>query len=161
MSTQEAQAARQQYAMQQGWLAGGVAILFFAVIYMVDKVLFLNPVLWWASTVIYFFFMYRAVQPAEDLTFRDNIRDPFLTFVLANGLFYLFYYLMLSFIDPVLQDIQWEMLQESGQLPDGATQEKAAPSFMGILLQYARSLIFGFGFAAAVTWIKRRQANLS
>ncbi len=155
--TDISQKERQSYALRQGWLAGGISILVFVLLYFVQPAAFLHPVAWWSSLLIYLFFMYRAVQPAAALTFRDNVRDPFLTFLLANGLFYLFYYIMLSYLAPDLQDLQWELLQASGQLPPDADKADYISTLPGIFLQYARSLVFGFGLAAAVTWAKRRQ----
>ncbi|MEO0876781.1 MAG: hypothetical protein AAFY48_19450, partial [Bacteroidota bacterium] len=84
------------------------------------------------------------------------IQPGFLTFVIANALFYLYYYFLFAVFDPELVDLQAELLRENGQDPADAI----APTIKSTFFAYAQSLIFGFALAAAIGFIlSRRQPS--
>ncbi|MBK7938351.1 MAG: DUF4199 family protein [Lewinellaceae bacterium] len=92
-------------------LTGGIVVIFYyALLYFAKKDLFLNPWLQWAGMAIYLLLMYRAAR--EDCSkngtardFREVLRTPFITFLLINLLYWLFYY-SLHLADPALLQME-------------------------------------------------------
>lgn len=79
-------------------LLGAVAVVFyFAILYYVNRELFLNAGLQWGSMLLYLTFMYQAARQDCALNgsrrdFRMIVRVPFLVFLLINLGYWLFYY---------------------------------------------------------------------
>jgi hypothetical protein len=83
--------------VRYGFLGGAEVIFYFALLYVAKQNLFLSPLLQWGSMAIYLFFMGRA--SLEDCQtngvgrdFREVVRTPFVTFLLINLCYWLFYY---------------------------------------------------------------------
>ncbi|MBK7426672.1 MAG: DUF4199 domain-containing protein [Saprospiraceae bacterium] len=108
-----------------GLIAGVVTVVIYIGAYMMGYKAFFNAGIFWATTIFYFFAMYMASREARnkfmathDLTeepypFNIALQPPFLTFLIANILYYFFNYIMFAFVNPELPDIQRTILLEN------------------------------------------------
>lgn len=162
-------------------LLGAVAVVFyFLLLYVAKKEQFFNPWLQWASMGIYVLFMARAAredraQHGTARDFREMVRAPFVTFLLINLGYWLFYY-GLHLYDPSL--LYAEMLMEKNtleaQLSAGAGDPQQAnqlrervqelqhlmqtgvqQSLAPIVTRMCMGAIGGFMLAAGVVWGSR------
>ncbi len=162
-------------------LLGALAVMFyFLLLYVAKKEQFINPWLQWASMGIYVLFMARAAR--EDRTqhgtnrdFREMVRTPFVTFLLINLGYWLFYY-GLHLADPSM--LYAEMLLEKtaleAQLNAGAGDPQQAnqlrervqelqhllqtgvtQSLGPILTRMCMGALGGFALSAGVVWGSR------
>lgn len=162
-------------------LLGAVAVVFyFLLLYVAKKEQFFNPWIQWASMGIYVLFMARAAredraQHGTARDFREMVRAPFVTFLLINLGYWLFYY-GLHLYDPSL--LYAEMLMEKNtleaQLSAGAGDPQQAnqlrervqelqhlmqtgvqQSLAPIVTRMCMGAIGGFMLAAGVVWGSR------
>lgn len=168
--------------IRYGFLGGVVVIFYFTLLTVAKQDLFLNPLLQWGSLIFYLFFMFRASM--EDCAthgtardFREITRTPFVTFLLINLCYWLFYY-GLHLYDPSL--LQAEMTLEldmlKSQLSAGLGDPEQANKFRERIQDLERTLqapqaqplgpvmmrmcvgaLGGFGLAAGVALLVQRQ----
>lgn len=139
-----------------GLTAGILTLGLFLLSYFVDRALILNPWVWWGSLVIYLIFMFRAVQQVDSTAFRRSVQAAFLVFVIANAIFYLFYYLLFSVFDPGLVDLQREMLADNPLWQDDNTEVDLSVTIGRTVFSFAYSLIGGFLLALIVSGVARK-----
>ena len=94
-----------------GIIAGVAVVGYMLLFYFIDKSLMLNWKVYWSSLIIYIIGMYVACaekrkSEGDVLDFQIGLRTAFVTFLLANGIFYAFQYLLFNFGDPTLVDLQ-------------------------------------------------------
>ncbi len=87
----------QTSALRTGLLAAGAVVGYFLLFYFIDKKLFLNPAVSWASMGIYLAFMWRAAAGERarfgaSAEFKALLRAAFLVFLLANLAYWLLFY---------------------------------------------------------------------
>lgn len=168
-------------AVRYGLLGAVVVIFYFLLLYVAKKEQFLNTWLQWASMLLYVFFMAESAE--EDMAlhgqsrdFRELVRAPFITFLLINLGYWLFYY-GLHLADPSL--LYAEMLMEKNALqaelqagagdPDHANrlrervqelehllQSGVQQSLAPIITRMGMGAVGGFAVAAGVVAIKQR-----
>lgn len=101
-----------------GIIAGVATVGYMLLFYMIDRPLMLNMKIYWSSFLIYFFCMYKACVDCrsknenEVLDLKEGFVIAFRTFLIANGIFYIFYYILLNFVDPDLINLQMEIAQQ-------------------------------------------------
>lgn len=83
--------------VRYGLLGAVTVVFYFAILYAVNRELFLSPGLQWASMLIYLGFMYKAALDdcalnGANRDFRMIVRTPFVVFLLVNLGYWLFYY---------------------------------------------------------------------
>ena len=168
--------------VRYGFLGGVVVIFYFTLLYVAKQNLFLSPLLQWSSLVFYVFFMWKAAQEdcviyGTDRDFREVVRTPFVTFLLINLCYWLFYY-GLHLYDPGLlqaeMNLELDMLK--GQLNAGLGDPEQANKFreriqdleriiqspqpqpLGpVMMRMCVGAIGGFVLAAGVAALVRRQ----
>ncbi len=140
-----------------GVIGGALRIGLFVLMYFLGREAMLARELWLGSMLIYAWAMYQAQKEVEGDDLRAYIQPGFLVFVMANALFYVFYYLMFTSIDPSLVDLQVEMLEAKGMLKEAGGRAAVTPTAKATFFDYVRSLIPGFVLAAAIGWVLRRQ----
>lgn len=157
-----------------GLLAGGATVAYLLCFYLISARLMLNPVVYWGSTVIFVYFMARSVRrvkegpaPAQQQTLlREALRAAFAVFIIGNGIYYLFYFLMFKYIDPQLIAIQREIfMSNTAWLGKGNTQnleQQFGPddfkvTFSNTLFQYVFSLMGGFVLALILSGLMTRR----
>ncbi|MCB9285007.1 MAG: DUF4199 domain-containing protein [Lewinellaceae bacterium] len=153
-----------------GSIAGIVTIAFFIVVYLIDKPLVFSPWIAYSPILLYIAAMYLAgvnTREAVDGPFpwRDALKVAFLTYLVANGWFYLFYYIGHQ-VDPSLAELQKEIMREAlpqytepAKLPEAYKQldeQSFQPSLGQTILGWAQGAILGFGLAALVALLTRR-----
>ena len=139
--------------LRWGIMAGGIVVTLFAGIYFLNRPLILSRGLWLGTGLIYALAMWQAQKTVTDGELKEYIQPGFLVFVVANALFYMYYYFLFAVFDPELVELQAELLREGDQDPKDAS----TPSLGGTFFAYVQSLIFGFGLAAAIGFILSRR----
>ncbi|MBC7775896.1 MAG: DUF4199 family protein [Phycisphaerae bacterium] len=170
--------------IRYGFLGGVVVIFYFTLLYVAKQNLFLSPLFQWGSMVFYLFFMWKAtVDDAliHDVRrdFREVVRTPFVTFLLINLCYWLFYY-GLHLYDPSLlqaeMNLELDMLKS--QLSAGLGDPEQANKFreriqdlekiiqspqpqpLGpVMMRMCVGAIGGFALAAGVAALVRNVKN--
>jgi len=138
---------------KNGLLAGVYTIAAFSVVYSLNPAWMLHRAWFLGSFVIYIALMFRAARSSNGTVFRDVVRSPFVVFIVANLIFHLFYYVLFTFIDPGLYDLQLKLLAEAGQLPNEADRESLIMTPAKSLFSYISSLIVGFALSSVIAFI--------
>lgn len=102
-----------KYEITAGIVAGLVTIVLLFIAHQIEPQWILNPVLYWGTLVFYILGMMGACLLEKRkghgiLPFRSAVRTAFICFLVANALFFGFYYLMSNVIDPDLALLQKE-----------------------------------------------------
>ncbi len=161
------------YEISAGLVSGLLTIILFGAIYSISPRWMLHPFLYWGSMVIFLGGMLGACLLAKRrgngvLSFREGVRNGFLTFVIANCLFLVFYYLLFNWVNPELPQIQLEMMQEYAEqnlmgkeLRDQkewlATQNFKL-EFSDLIFGFARGAIGGFLLSLIIALVVRQEA---
>lgn len=143
------------------------------VLWMLDKELLWNPWAINAGWLPYFFFVFVGVKNYSienpEAEFRDLVREGFVVYLIAQILYYLFYYLLFFELDPTLIELQVEvelrLLEESrGILGEERADEMMRtlqdaaekPSPGSLFRQFVPSLLPGFMLAAIYALIVKK-----
>ena len=145
-------------AILHGLLAGLITIIYFAVFYSISARTMLSPLVWWSSLIIYLVAMTMAVKKcaAQSDTFkgiRPGIQVAFLVFVLANFLFYLFFYLLFGIFDPSLVEVQKEMMAANPAAAEQLDKDFSvtlSSTFFNFLYSLIGGFILSLGIAAVL-----------
>lgn len=163
--------------VKYGMIGGVTVVFYFAILYFIQKELFLNTWFYWGSMAIYLLFMWRAAKEdcAENgvtRNFREILRIPFITFLLINLLFWLFWY-TLHLADPELLRMEAAMKMDylQQQLANGPGDPQMANQLreqiqllekegmtltMGaVFLQMGIGALGGFALSAGISAILR------
>jgi hypothetical protein len=100
---------------------------------------------------------------------RLRIRQAFLTFIIANAVYYIFYYILLNFIDQQLIALQFEILQERIENMGSAGEnlksmykntrpEDLTMTVGKTLFSFGRGLIGGFILSVIIAYISERKS---
>lgn len=127
-----------------GLTAGIATIALFLLFYLIAPSLMLHPAAWWGSLLIYLVAMWVAgrkvrLQSAQPLSFRRAMQHVFPVFVIANALFYAFWYVLLR-TDESLIELQFELLKSRGWEGE---RELLYPSMGRSLLMLLQSFVGG------------------
>jgi hypothetical protein len=167
--------------IRYGVFGGLAVVLYFLSFYYSQKSLFIDPVVQWASMVIYILCMYRAAREdfalhGAERDFRLLTRTPFLVFILINMAYWLFYY-SLHLADPELlaMETQAQLSALQQQITDGVgdpeqaniireqiqslQKEEPIIALGPVLLSMARGATGGFGLAAALALLLKNSYN--
>jgi hypothetical protein len=168
--------------IRNGFLGGVVVIFYFALLSFAKQDFFLSPLFQWGSLGFYLFFMARASM--EDCAingtardFREVIRTPFVTFLLINLCYWLFYYGLHLFDPSLLQaELKLELDTLKSQLTAGLGDPEQANKFreriqalekellapkpqpLGpVMMRMCVGAVGGFGLAVGVAALVRRR----
>ncbi len=130
--------------VKYGLIAGMATIALFLLFYLIRPSMMLHPALWWGSLLIYLVAMWVGgrevrLQSAQPLSFRRAMQHVFPVFVIANVLFYTFWYALLR-MDQSLIELQFEILQSRGWEGE---RELLNPSIGQGLLMLLQSFVGG------------------
>ncbi len=144
-------------AIRFGLAAGLITCAIYAVAYLISIESFLSPYLHWGSLSIYIIAMYMLAEIVikSKSEFKDIVRPLFICFLIANLAFYVFYYIMLHFVDPDIYEMQVRMLTKG---LDELDIEDMDTSFTlsGYFLAYFRAAIGGFAIASIIAYTKKQ-----
>ncbi len=128
-----------------GMIASGIVLLF----YLLNARMVFT---WasWVTTIIFIYFMVLSVKAEksnlEHMSFNDALKPAFLTYVVGNLLYIVFYFVLLNFIAPELVDMQREIAMEAMEKLGGLMGEDAMEEAMDQI--EARSFAFNLKTAA-------------
>ena len=96
-----------------GIIAGVATVGYYLLFYFIDRASFFNLYIWWGGILPVLFFMWFGTVAQRkanggELTFRTALTTSFIIFMISGLLFYIFYYILLKYIDPDLLKIQQE-----------------------------------------------------
>lgn len=140
--------------------AGLAAILYYLIFYAISPSAMLHWGVNLSSLIFYIVAMYIAVWKAGHTDFRLSLREAFTVFIVANGLFAIFYYFLFKHFDPKLVDLQYEMMNQSGWTQGKIKREDVAVTANGAFFNYAFSLIGGFILSLIVVSAANRRRQL-
>lgn len=143
-----------------GLIAGLITVTYFLLFYTVNPRIMLGSIVWWSSLVIYLIAMVLAVKKraskAENyITLRSALQTGFLVFVIANLLFYTFFYLLFGLFDPSLVDLQKEMMSANPAVADELNTKDFSVTLSGTFFNYLYSLIGGFLLALGIAAVMK------
>ncbi|MFZ2898035.1 MAG: DUF4199 domain-containing protein [Saprospiraceae bacterium] len=155
-----------------GSVAGVLTIGTYLSAYYSNKPFVFAPWLIFGTYLYYVAAMYFAATRTRDMTegpftWREALRPAFLTFIVTNTIYYIFYYILFQ-SDPSLAVIQKDIMRET--LPRLATPEQLKESMEELeksdfrltpgvaFLGWAQGAIFGFILAAAIAFGTKRDA---
>lgn len=168
-----------------GIITGVVTVTIYIVAYLTGYKVFFNTGIFWVTTLFYFFTMYMASREARnkfmashDLTeepypFNMALQPPFLTFLLANIIYYFFNYIMYVFVNPDLPAIQktitletMEKMMDSmaafmneeqiEEMVEAMEEQDFTVTLGSTLMGLARSLLGGFLLSAIFALIFKK-----
>ncbi len=146
--------------LRYGIYAGLSVVAVFVLLYLVNKDWYFNPFVFWATVGVYLAFGWKALEDERQaaggkLPFQDGLKVAFLIFVVANLIYYVFHYLLMTVVDPEMPRLQQELALQTLEdwretLPEDQYLERkknlqdpnsTAVTLQGAALQYASSLI--------------------
>lgn len=145
---------------------GGLAVIvYFLILYLVDPFLLIDPRWYWGSYAIYLIVMilYSIHRRKQGLLkMRAVTNGGFRVFLMISILYYIFYYLLYTYIDPELLtlykesifNVRDELMRE--QLKNSLEDAGEGIQMSSLLLKFAGNLIFGFILAAFLAPVFKR-----
>jgi len=166
---------RSDQALKYGILAGFITILYLTGIYLyseisLEKQLMVHPYVTFSRQLIYLVFMFLAIKNTVNKevnsALSEYIKPAFVTFLVANLIFYIFYYVMFRYIDTGLMDASMEYMNEF--VPEHKEQGipgrenplaevKRGISLSSTIFAYVREIILGFVLSGLLALIYRRR----
>lgn len=161
-------------AIKNGLYAGILCVLYFIGIYLysessLEKQLMVHPYVTFSRYLIYLVFMFLSVKNLlkhiKTKELSALIKPGFITFLIANLVFYIFYYLMFKYVDTTLMDASMEYMldyvpESKPQGVPGKVNPMAEVSndirISSTIFAYVREIILGFIFAGILALILRR-----
>ena len=161
-------------AVRYGLIAGIGIVAYFLLFYSINARLLFNPWVYWASLGVYLALMWKALQDQQQagegpLPFKEGLRTAFLVFVIANLIYYLFYYLLFGLLDPSLVELQKEVMLESLEQSRSLLSEQQREEMLRslengelditpgkVFFTFVRSLISGFVLSAGLAALANR-----
>ncbi|MDH3652535.1 MAG: DUF4199 domain-containing protein [Saprospiraceae bacterium] len=136
-------------AIRNGVLAGIGASVIGLLLYLVNARMVFS-LAGWITTALFIVLMVKSVRDhrsgIEYLSFSEAIKPAFITYVVGNLIYIIFYFVLLNFIDPGLLDIQKEIAMEAmekfGSLMGEDTFEAA--------MEEVENRDWGFGIGTAL-----------
>ena len=159
-------------SLKYGQMAGGSVVLYFLLFYFLDKESMLKIWVAASSILIYVFFMAKAVSNQrmlqEDIiSFREAISVAFITFIIANAIYYIFYFIILKTnpgLVEILKQMSIDFYQKILANQNPAEIEKSFEGFevnlSTIVLSFARGAIGGFILSLIIAGTMRRGKRL-
>lgn len=160
--------------LKYGVIAGAGTVLYLLAFYAASPRLMLSSWVMWGSLIIYLACMAMACRREREAIaglypFQSALKTAFAVFVVANLIYYAFYYVLFNVIDPGLVDLQRELVLESMDRYGGMLGEENAEELMrryreedfrvtlsNTALSFAQSLIGGFILALIVAGVMKR-----
>lgn len=160
-------------SLTYGLIAGVVTVGYYLLLYFSNREGFFNLYTWWAGLVPMLAFMilgtYQLRKVQSDLNLSTALQTSFMIFVLASLFFYVFYYVLLKYLDPDMLRIQQETALENlerfsrGRGDDMEAyeeyyQESGLNISLGtVIFRYLQSLIGGFILSLGIAFVLKRK----
>jgi hypothetical protein len=160
-------------SLSYGIIAGVVTIGYYLLLYFTNKEGFFNLYAWWAGLIPMLLFMVLGTlqlrKKLDTLSFSTALQTSFLIFVLSSLLFYIFYYVLLKYLDPEMLAIQQETalktLERFGQgrgddlepYEEFYREEGLEISLLTVIFRYVQSLIGGFILSLGIAFVLKNK----
>lgn len=148
-------------SISYGIIAGVATVGYYLLFYFIDRASFFDLYIWWGGLLPMLLFMWfggAAQRKANggELNFRLALTTTFLIFMISSLLFYIFYFVLLKYIDPDLLRVQQETaLANLERFSDGKDKdlrpyqefyedEELSITIRPLVFRYVQSLIGGF-----------------
>lgn len=99
-----------------GLIAGGAIVVILFVVDLINNQMMVHFIMSYFPTLILIVAMFLSVREAkrdyEYLSFADAFKEAMIPFLIGNGIYLIFYYILYNFIDPELGDIAKEKALE-------------------------------------------------
>jgi|AntRauTorckE5430_2_1112549.scaffolds.fasta_scaffold00751_8 hypothetical protein len=150
---------KQNRGVKYGIIAGGITVGIYLLFYFFNKELVFNSFLNWATVGLYLAIAWKAIDDERDalggkLEFQQALKVGFTVFVVANLVYYFYYYFLHGVFDPGLEEVQRAVMSETLEARKEMISEEQYKAFkeslvgdglqvglQNTLLTYARSLI--------------------
>ena len=135
-------------AIKNGILAGIAAAVYVLLLYLINlRWIFGLPS--YLTTVLFIFMMVQSVKAEKKVldytSFSDALKPAFLTFVVANFIYIIFYYILVNFIAPELLDLQKQISMEMIEKMSGFIGEEGTEA----AIEQMEGRDFDFGIKTA------------
>ena len=161
--------------IKYGVIAGLCAVAYLLIIYLyaqmqLEKQLMVHPYVTMSRHIFYLLFMgafihYYLKNAQQVLPLKDMIRPLFVIFLIANGLFYVFYFVMFKYIDPSLLEAsnsymldflpEVEIEGVPGKIKPGTADDNVEIGLSATFFAYVREIILGFIFSLVIALFRR------
>lgn len=143
-------------ALLYGLFAGLITILYFILFYTINPRLMLGSLVWWSSLIFFLVAMVMAIKKSDQtLGLRAALQTAFLVFIVANFLFYTFFYLLFGVFDPELVEVQKEMMKTNPAAAEQLRSKDFSVTLSGTFFNYLYSLIGGFVLALGIAAVMK------
>ena len=146
-----------------GAIGGIVTVFFYVIVYSINKEFLLSPWIHWSSLLIYVAVMIVTADQAvrADLTdFKGILKPVFICFLVANLIYYLYYYILMVEIDPALAEMQMQQMMEKMEELQGSPVQTDELDQRGILSSYVfayfQGAVGGFILSAIIAFAKKQ-----
>lgn len=157
-----------------GITAGISSVLVLLCFYFIDKIFIFKPLYFYATLIPVLISMWLLGQKLQKELKKELptlLKETFVVFIIADIIFYLFYYFLFNNFDPqllliekqqVLQDYSalktqtsdMEQIQTLNQMIEEIEKNGLPPMTFGtVLMQLGRGIIGGFGFSYAIAYL--------
>ena len=145
-------------AVKFGITAGLLAVAAYIVAYFISLDAFLSQLLFYLTLSVYLIAMYRladkTVASGKD-SFKEIVRPLFICYLVANAIYFLFYYIMITMVNPEIYTQQTALMApKMKQLAIEDTNLEFKLSHY--ILYYFQSAIFGFIVSASIAFSKKQ-----
>lgn len=161
-------------SLTYGLIAGVVTVGYYLLLYLGNRPTFFNLYAWWAGLLPMLAFMIlgtfqqRKTQ-VGGMTLSSGLQTAFLIFVLSSFLFYVFYYVLLKYIDPDMLRIQQETALANLERFNQGRGDDMEPyeeyyresglqiSLGTVIFRYVQSLIGGFILSLGIAFVLKNK----
>jgi len=159
--------------LKYGTLAGIASAAYLLIFYFISPKLMLSGWVYWISWLLIFGFLYLAGRQKREtqkmeLSLKDGLKTLFSVFIIADIIYYIFYYLLFNVFDPdlhlVVKDIRlgaFEQIKAQGiekygdasidELIKKAEAQDYSISLAKLIVPFAYGVIAGFGASLLIT----------
>lgn len=163
-----------EYYKKYGIFAGLSTILllgciYFYSVFFLTKQLMVHPYVTFGRFLVYAIFMYLSIKTFLKLSpgekpFKELIKPAFVCFLIANLVFYVFYYIMFKWLDPDLMEASNKYMADYFEKQDVKLQpgkrevlttDSQSIGLSSTIFAYVREIILGFIIAAILSIFRR------
>jgi len=139
-----------------GLLAGGLIVVLYHIAYLINPTWMVNSTLKLASVVVYIPFMGKAASKPALVDVKKGIQAAFIVFIVANAVYYLYYFLQINVFDTNLLTLLKEEMVRFGGVTMEELEDFEVPAIRVFSL-FMRSLIGGFILSSIIAVILNRR----
>ena len=135
-----------------GLLTGIISVVYMMLFYWIDKKMMMGPWVYWSSVGIFILGMLWAVQKIkreqeDQISLRDALRTAFFVYLIADLVWYGFYYLLFNFIDPGMVEVSKQITLDSLEAYQASGQSHIGDQNITALIKQAESADYSVNLA--------------